>query len=262
MAFEFVFQIDPEQIRIQDPQTGYHLEMSNRAVIRQSDGELLALGEPEEKARAILDSRRRGPAGGQDGEIRTIPLFAADGAWLACEIQAMKHFTWQLHKQSAQARPMAHFLTKLRDGFDYILTIPGYEDFPAARRQALEQSLQAHLRLRRLVINGREVQIPIWKRNLEFWLRRLLAQALPIAAILGGYLTMPSAAAGSPFSFLAYLMAIAYLSYYGGRLLWMLLARSIVPYHYRLYMLQGTHRRLSRIDQMLARAVWGSPRRG
>ena len=96
MPFEFIFHIDPEQIRLQDPQTGYHLEMSNRAVVRLSNGELLGLGEPEEIVRRRLDRRRRGQA----GEIRSVTLFQADGAWLAGEIQAMKYYTWRLHQQS------------------------------------------------------------------------------------------------------------------------------------------------------------------
>jgi len=35
MAFEFAFQIDPARIVIQDTQTGYHLQVSNRVVYRQ-----------------------------------------------------------------------------------------------------------------------------------------------------------------------------------------------------------------------------------
>jgi hypothetical protein len=44
MAFEFVFHIDPKRIRLQDHQTGYHLEIGNRVVVRQKDGLLLARG--------------------------------------------------------------------------------------------------------------------------------------------------------------------------------------------------------------------------
>jgi hypothetical protein len=252
MAFEFDFQINPDRICVQDTQTGYHLEASNRVVYRQRDGMVLALGEAEETVQAHLgDSYERDTSG-----VRSTVLFGADGAELPYEIRAMEDFTRLLHRQSQSARPMAHFLTKMVDGFDYCLSIPGYEAFPEARRNALEQRLQAHLRIRRLVINGQAVQIPLWRRNLEVLLRRILTLVLPLAAIVAGYLTMPAALATNPLPFLAYLLFIAYFSYYVGKILWMLLARKLVPADYRLCMFQGRRSRLSWIDRSLARALW------
>jgi hypothetical protein len=253
VTIEFVFHFKSDKILIQDPQTGYNLEMSKRAVVLSKNKLLLALGETEEKVRARLSSRyeKRGD------EIRTCTLFGPQGSELTFEIQAFQFFTRLLHSQSQKARGSAHFSAKLVDNFDYVLDIPGYETFSEARRQALEQGLQAHLRIRRLVINGQEVQIPMGKRNLEFWLRRLLCQALPIAAITAGYLVIPPAIARNPLSFLAYLMAIMYVFYYGGKTLWMALVRRLVPQEYRLCMLQGTRDRISKIDLWLARIVWG-----
>jgi hypothetical protein len=254
MAFEFAFQIDPDKIIIQDTQTGYHLQVSNRVVYRKKDGLLLDLGETEETARARLSGRYDWDT----GEVRSCSLFNAEGGDLVYEIQAMESFTRLLHRQSQEARPAAHFATKLGDGFDYLLAIPGYEPFPEARRNALEQSLQAHLRLRRLVINGRAVHMPMWKRNLEFYLRRLLTLFLPLAATVAGYLTMPRLVASNPLTFLAYLLFITYFSYYVGKILWMLLTRRIIPADYRLCMLQGWRSSLSRVDRMLARIFWAS----
>jgi hypothetical protein len=256
MAFEFDFQIDPDRICVQDTHTGYRLEVSNQVVYRRRDGLVLALGEAEEAARARLSGFYEREA----GEIRSVALFGADGAELPYEIRAMENFTRLLHRQSQHARPIAHFVTKLVDGFDYSLAIPGYEAFPEARRNALEQRLQAHLRLRRLVINGRAVQIPVWRRNLEFWLRCILTFFFPILAIAIGYLTMPAALKTSPLPFLAYLLFIMYFSYYAGKILWMLLARKLVPGDYRLCMLQGVRSRLSWVDRSLARRLWGYQR--
>lgn len=253
MAFEFAFQIDPDKIIIQDTQTGYHLEVSNRVVYRKKDGRLLALGETEESVRTRLGGQYDWDA----GEVRSGSLFTAEGGNLVYEVQAMEGFTRLLHRQSQAARPITHFLTKLVDGFDYSLTIQGYESYPESRRNSLEQSLQAHLRLRWLLINDQAVHIPMWKRNLEFWLRRSLTLILPLAATVAGYLTMPRHVASNPLTFLGYLLFITYFTYYAGKILWMVLTRWIVPTDYRLCMLQGWRSRLSWMDRLLARVFWG-----
>jgi len=59
-----------------------------------------------------------------------------------------------------------------------------------------------------------------------------------------------------PLSFLAYLLIIIYFTYYAGKILWMLLARRLVPANYRLCMLQGVRSRLTWVDHSLARALW------
>lgn len=256
MAIEFTIHIDPQQIRIQDPQTGYKLEMLNLAWIQPREKLLLALGEPEDKARARLRGRRMRP----DTEIYSSKLFGASGAELFYEIQAFQFFTRLLLEQLQRAGSAGHFVDRLTSSFDYALEISGYEAFPEARRSALEHSLQARLPIRRLAINGQPVQIARWRRILEAWLRRVLCQALPILAILAGYLFMPRAFAGSWLSFFLFLMVVGYLSYYGGRLLWMVAVRRLVPRDYCLSMLQGTHKQLAKIDQWLAQLAWGVPR--
>jgi hypothetical protein len=256
MAVEFIFRMSPEQIRVENPRTGYHLEIGNRAVVRQQDGLLLALGEHKTGGGDDPDERSAKHA----SDPRVLTLFGAADAELEVEIKALEHLTYMLHRQSQGVQPIAHLAMKLVDGFDYILEIQGYEEFPEARRRALEESMQAHLRLRRLVINGREVEIPMWKRELEIWVRRLFIRGLPIGAVAAGYLALPQAIAVSRWSILGYLLAIAALSYYGGKALWMLAARGLVPRDYRLCMLQGTHHRLLPTDRWLARALWGVAR--
>jgi hypothetical protein len=241
MAIESAFQFDPTTLRVQDAHTSFHLEASNRVVYRQKDGLVLALGEPEEKVRARLSERHDWNA-----ELCSRTLFGSDGAELPYELEAMERFTRLLHRQSQRARPNSHFLTKLVDGFDYLLTTEGYEAFPEARCSALEQSLQARLRVRRLVMNEEAVQIPLWKRNLDFFLRRFLILFVPLAAVVAGYLTMPRAVAARPLPFLAYLLVIVYSLHDAGKIVWMLVARRLVPSSYRLCMLQRQRASLSR----------------
>jgi hypothetical protein len=258
MTIEYKIHIDPQQIRIQDPQTGYHEEMSNRAVVLPKDRLVLGLGESEEKVRARLIARFQKSA----NDLRTLALFGPRGDDLDYEIQVLQFLARLLNTQSLSVRGWRHYGALLGSDFDYNLEIPGYESFSEARRHALEHNFQARQPLRRLAINGQEVQIPPSKRRLELWARRVFSQALPIIAIVLGYLLMPRSMAGSWFTFFIFLTVIGYLFYYGGRVAWMLLARRLVPHDYCMNKLQGNHRRISQIDLWLAQKVWGTPPAG
>jgi hypothetical protein len=255
MAIEFFIQIDPDKIWIHDPGTGYQHRVSNRVVYRRSDGLVLALGEPARES----DSNPGAIEQWKADEICAEGLFRADGSALRYEIKAMEHFTKLLHRQSQAGRPLVHFFTKLVDGFDYYITIPGYESYPADRRNILEQRMQCRLRIRRLVLNGREVQIPLWKRNLEFWSRKVLVLVMPLVMMVVAYLNMPGIFSSSALVLLAYLLFVTYSLHVIGKLLWMVLAGRLVPGHYRLCMLQGVRSSLSSFDRYLVRLLWQSP---
>jgi hypothetical protein len=252
MAIEFCFQINPDRICVQDLSTGYRLETNNRVVYRRRDEQILALGEDDKEARTQLGEFYEREA----DEICSATLFGADGAELPYEIRAMENFTRLLHRQSQSARPTIHFFAKLVDGFNYSMTIPNYENFSKSRRSALEQNLQGHLRLRRLVVNEREVQIPLWRRNLEFYLRRMLILVIPLVAMVAVYLNLPTAFTSNPILFLACLLLPVYCFYYLGKIVWMLLARWLVPVDYRLCMLLGRRSTFSRVDHFLVRVLW------
>jgi hypothetical protein len=258
MAIEFFIQIDPDKIWIHDPGTGYQHRVSNRVVYRRSDGLVLALGEPARESGS-------NPGAIEQCEVDAIcseGLFRADGSALPYEIKAMENFTKLLHRQSEAGRPLVHYFTKLVDGFDYFITLPGYESYPAERRNILEQRLQCRLRIRRLVINGRDVQIPLWKRNLEFWSRQILVLVLPLVMMVVAYLNMPGIFSSIALVFLAYLLVVTYSFHVIGKLLWMILAGWLVPGHYRLCMLQGVRSSLSRLDRCLVRLLWHSQHGG
>jgi hypothetical protein len=167
MTIEYKIHIDPQQIRIQDPQTGYHEEMSNRAVVLPKDRLVLGLGESEEKVRARLIARFQKSA----NDLRTLALFGPRGDDLDYEIQVLQFLARLLNTQSLSVRGWRHYGALLGSDFDYNLEIPGYESFSEARRHALEHNFQARQPLRRLAINGQEVQIPPSKRRLELWAR-------------------------------------------------------------------------------------------
>ena len=254
MAAEFVFRISNETILIDDKKTGYHLELRNSALVNRKNGIILALGERESVVRERLGRLYERQA----GNVEVIQLFGPDGRYLVYEIRALEHFTRLLHQQGQQASARNYFAAKAIKGFDYTFEIPGYESFPEVRRRALEQRMQAHLRLRRLVINGRELQISTKKRELEIWVRRALVRILPIVAVAAAFLTAPTAMAQNRLTLLVYLLAVLFFFYYGGRVLWMILACRIVPLDYCVAMLRGTRDRLSAADAWLARAVWGT----
>jgi hypothetical protein len=252
MHFELQFIIDPEKIHLLDESIDFRLEADNRVVYRRSNGQILALGGTGEEARVL----HKGEFERGAGEVCSTVLFGAQGEEVVYEVRMMEEFTRAYHHRAQRSKPMAHFLAKLVDGFDYVMTIPGYDTFAKARQSKLEQTLQAHLRLRRLVINGREVQIPLWRRNLEFWTRRLLKLVMPVAAMMVAYWLMPVAYKSSPLPFLATLLFYPGVVYCAGKILWMLLARWLVPRDYRLCMLQGRRTEIPRADLFLASLLW------
>lgn len=255
MPIEFGFRITRETISIHDAGTGFERSFANRIAAYDRHGVILLFGEPDEKARSKL-----GPWYVEHAnEVLFCTLFGAAGAELGYEIQVLEDLTRMLHRQSQDHRGGRHLAAKLANAFDYVLDIPGYEAFSPDRRAALEQTIQAHLRLRRLTINGREVQIPACRRGSEFRLR-VLSGWLPVVATAAAYLTATEFIRQSQLLLFIYLATVLLFSYLGGRVLWMLAARRLVPPMYRLCMLQGRRRGLSCLDKTLARIFWATER--
>ncbi|MDD4904341.1 MAG: hypothetical protein PHX77_07575 [Candidatus Bipolaricaulis sp.] len=258
MAIEFTFRITQDEIRVRDRETGFDRAFVNRVAVHEKPRIIVALGEDEEKVKARLGAWYLEHA----SEIRFATLFDAEGADRRYEIRVLEYLTRALHRQSQDSRRLKHIAAKLRNAFDYVLEIPGYEAFPEARRHALEEGIQAHMRVRRLVVNGTEVQIPVHRREAEHWLRRLLVWVAPVVATAIAYVAAPVSIMESRLTLFVYLLAIAFCVYYGGKVLWMLAARRLVPATYRLCMLQGLRHRLPAIDQWLARRIWGVTKTG
>ncbi len=254
MAIEFTFRITKDEIHVRDKETGFDRTFVNRVAVDAKRGIILALGEPGDKVKARLGKWYLDHA----SEVRFCTLFDAKGTNLYYEIRVLEYVTRMLHRQSQDSRRFKHVAAKLANAFDYVLEIPGYETFPEARRHALEESMQAHLRLRRLVVNGNEVQIPKGRREAELWLRRFFVWVIPVVATAFGYVTAPPPMLENRLYLFLYLLAIALAFYYGGKVLWMLCARRLVPPTYRLRMLQGLRYRLPLIDQWLAKVLWGT----
>ena len=253
MAIEFTFRITQDEIQVRDRETGFDRTFANRVAVDEKRGIIVALGESEEAAKTRLGTWYLNHA----SEVRFCSLFSSSGADLRFEIRLLEYVTRMLHHQSQDTRRFRHLRAKLVNGFDYAFEIPGYEAFPEDRRHALEESIQAHMRLRRLVVNGTEVQIPVRRREAEFWLRRLLVWIVPVVATAIAYVAAPMSIRENRLVLFVYLLAIAFAIYYGGRVLWMIAARRLVPTTYRLCMLQGVRYRVPAIDQWLARVLWG-----
>ena len=79
----------------------------------------------------------------------------------------------------------------------------------------------------------------------------VMRSANAVAAVASAFLTAPGAVGQSR-------PAVLFLFYYGGKILWMLLARRLAPLDYRLAMLRGTRDQLSTADAWLARTLWGT----
>ena len=249
VASEFVFQLDPARLRIEDRKSGAHLEFPNRIVVNKRRGLILAIGESEDVVRSRFGDRF--PA----EDVGTLTLFGPAGAFLSYELRVIGHLM-RLLADHAHGRSVTLVPSKPPKGSDYAFDIPGYETFSESRRRSFEHAVQAYFRVRRLTINEHDLAIPAQRREIEIQVRRLLVMGLPAAAAIAGFLAAPAALREDRFVFLIYVLAILLVSYYGGSVEWMLLARRILPVDYCFYMLQHGRGRFSPIDQWLAKTFW------
>lgn len=146
---------------------------------------------------------------------------------LADDLDVMKHLTYALHRETQQRMPFRYLLIKLFNHFDYF--IESASGFDPAYLERFALALQLHLRLRRLVVNGRDLAIPLWRRNLEYWLRLIFVEVLPLAAMLLSVYFMPALFRANPLPFLFFLFLVLYLLRFLGKGIWMASALRLVP---------------------------------
>ena len=250
MAGKYALHVDSARLCITDEKTGQRLEYANRVVVNGRRGLILALGEEEEAVRGRLGNQLAGEP------LDTLTLFGADAAHLAYEVRVIGHLTRLLNRQTGA--PGGLVATKPGRGAAYTVQLPGYELFPPARRRSLEHALQVHFRVRRLTVNGEERAIPAHRRELEIRVRRMLVRVLPAAAAVAAYFLAPAGLRAERLAFAACILAVLLGAYYGGRVLWMLAARRIVPVEYCRFLLRDLRGRASAVDEWLARAIWGT----
>jgi hypothetical protein len=252
MSQKFVLHLGAQELRIEDPMTGAHLEVANRVAVHLQRGMILSLGEDVEAVRTRLAGRFAA------SDIQPLSLFGPEETHLGYELRVIGHLRRMLAGQMGKPASIRLFAPRPGKGADYVLEIPGYELFGASRRRMFEHALQAHLRLRHLVINGQNVAIPARQRELEIQARRLFVRWLPGAAAIAAFITAPARLRADRLVFLGFVLVVLVLVYYGGRVAWMLLARRIVPVDYCRYMLENVRGRFSPMDQWLARILWGT----
>jgi len=148
------------------------------------------------------------------------------------DVLALRQATILLHRELARIRPFEFTTAKLFSRFDYDLI------FERGARSALPvrelaDLLHVHLRLRRLTIDGGDLTIPIWRRNLDLGLSSLLTFLLPWAMVVAAWWWMPAPIQSSAALFLTYLLAVMYATVFVGAGFWLVLSRRLVPAGYR-----------------------------
>jgi hypothetical protein len=168
----------------------------------------------------------------------------------------MKWLTVNVHREMHHRMPFKHFFLKLFDQFDYSLSISG--GFSAEYLRGLSQVLAANLRLRCLTVNGQELTIPLWRRNVEYWIRRLLLDIVPLLVLFISYIRMPAYFKTNPFLFLAFLCVFPYMARFIGRGLWILIQQWLVPHGYIIKLLLARKTKLNWGDRFWLRLFGGS----
>jgi hypothetical protein len=166
----------------------------------------------------------------------------------------MKQLTAALHRETQRRMPWKYLANKLFDQFDYSIT--SEIDIPDDDLTLLAEALPAHLRMRRLTVNGRDRSIPLWRRNLEYWLRLFPVDVIPLVMLFFGFIFMPEPFWSSPLLFLAFLFVVLYLFRFIGKGLWMLSAMRLVPRVYILALLLARRKRLGWFDRFWMWILW------
>jgi hypothetical protein len=118
----------------------------------------------------------------------------------------------------------------ITDWFDYELLIPEYEKWSESRKLLFEYSLQSEQRARRLTINGKSIEIAIWKRYLEISLRSFFTVILPYIIFFIGIMKFEA-------TILNFLLTVFLVIGFGfaGVFLWFLTTKKLISKSYSRY---------------------------
>jgi hypothetical protein len=171
-------------------------------------------------------------------------------------IELMKQLTVLLHRETQKRIPFKYLLIKLFNQFDY--SIESESEISKERLEQLACALSLHLRLRRLVINGKDLTIPLWRRNLENSIRLFFVEIIPLAVMFLSIYIMPAFFRSNPFLFLIFLFVVLYLCRFIGKGIWMLTLQRLVPRGYVQYLMQARNTRPGWFDRFWMRVFWGA----
>lgn len=192
---------------------------------------------------------------GMDFEKTVQVTLTGEISHLADDLDIMKHLTYALHRETQRRMPVKYLLIKLFDQFDYF--IESESDFSPAYLERFALILQLHLRLRRLVVNDRDLATPLWRRNLEYWLRLMAVDVIPLSAMVLSVYFMPPFFRTNPLFFLIFLFLVLYALRFLGKGLWMLASRALVSKGYLDGLLGARRGGIGLFDKFWLRLVWG-----
>lgn len=228
----------------------------NQVVYDASARMILHAGKPGEQIPSRFHKLTQRP----DRQVAILSVFTGGNEGLELEIAAMQLLTRYLHQEVQKCMPSRYLMMKLFDQFDYSFEIES--DYSLTHLKGLGDGLFANFRMRKLVMNGHELTIPLWRRNLEYWLRRILLDVIPLAVLVICYFLMPPFFKTNPVLFLGFLCVFPYLARLIGKGLWMLVMQSLVPRGYLKHLLLARKTHLSWVDRLWMRLFWGSDKRG
>ena len=217
--------IDAEKIKIQVPEIGFNEEICNLVAYDKVEKVPLAFGESQEQIQSYYDVDNWEKTKDQIGFEK---LFTPETPKHDLENTFFEYCRGLIHQNEKG------WLNNIRwfflEKYDYNLWIPRYDEWTAQRRTQFEYALQIKYKANTLSINGSPHEIPIWKRNLEKWVRMLLPQYVPYVLCLVLLLIGVSTSKSVSFFLLAIILSI--LVEFVGKVIWMVSMRPILPTNY------------------------------
>lgn len=226
MPIALTFTISPDCLRIQVPGADYDEEIPNLVAYDLETRLPVAFG----VSRETMASDNPDYLQAMQGRIGFTALFTPQPPPEHLEAAVIEYYQ---ALASDQKGPRWLKLAPLLNWYALTFVILDYDAWPAQRRENFEYGLQARQRAAQLKINGRELAIPSWKRRLEFWLRLLLTDALPIGSM--AWVLSWIAASDNPAILIPALFIVPLLAAVLGIAAWMLSVRSLLPANYLRY---------------------------
>lgn len=228
MIIEYNLSVTPENLHLSIPQADYTLDVANIIVINPETRRVYGVGDTREVVKERLgDSWEEARH-----DLKFLQAFADVESDHELDKYVLYRFMTEAHKLVRQTSGFRFLLQRLQDRFDFNLTIPNFDKFTPDRQQSLVNFMQADLRAQFVIINQKNLEIPLKLRNLETYGRLFFTLLLPYLIIAGGVLALIRLPEQNLFITMGIVLLLGLTLEVIGKSSWMLVMRRFLPVSY------------------------------
>lgn len=231
MIIDFTFFVTPSTLTIKVPSVNFDYQAPNVVAYDTESLKILAIGESETDIQ-----EQTGPKWEEiKHKIGFTATFGIDDKYQDLDFMVIDYYLILAHLKVRNTNIPTLFARYYIDRYDCNIWIDGYERFPVERRQKYEYYLQSFHKVRKLIINGHEVQIPDRMRIFEQIFRSSISIFPYLMMLLGLFWGAEHVSGNYLIPYLISLLFIIIIMAFIGILAWMLVMRRYLPRSYLRY---------------------------